>query len=79
MNALSQGLTLPIVTRNANSIEVIAEATRAKYFIGTSSKISFWISSIRSQIYSLPSSIPQVNKHELQNMVRGNHASLKYF
>jgi hypothetical protein len=79
MNALSQGLTIPILLRNANSFEVIAEATHAKYFIGTSSKISFWIASIRARIYNRPSSIPQVNRHELQNMVGDFQANLHYF
>ena len=40
---------------------VIANAIRAKYFIGTSSKISFWIAGIREVVYQSSSSLPLKN------------------
>jgi len=40
---------------------VIANAIRAKYFIGTSSKISFWIAGIREVVYQSSSSLPLEN------------------
>ena len=40
---------------------VIANATRAKYFIGTSSKVSFWIAGLRDVVYQSPSSLPLEN------------------
>jgi hypothetical protein len=43
---------------------VIANAIRAKYFIGTSSKISFWIAGIREVVYKSSSSLPLENFNE---------------
>ncbi len=40
---------------------VIANAIQAKYFIGTSSKVSFWIAGLREVIYQIPSSLPSEN------------------
>ena len=40
---------------------VIANAIRAKYFIGTSSKVSFWIAGLRDVVYQSSSSLPSDN------------------
>lgn len=40
---------------------VIANAIRAKYFIGTSSKVSFWIAGLRDVVYQSSSSLPSEN------------------
>ena len=40
---------------------VIANAIRAKYFIGTSSKVSFWIAGLREVVYQRSSSLPMEN------------------
>jgi hypothetical protein len=40
---------------------VIANAIRAKYFIGTSSKVSFWIAGLREVVYQSSSSLPSEN------------------
>ena len=47
---------------------VIANAIEAKYFIGTSSKISFWIAGIRAVVYQNISSLPLVNMKQYANL-----------
>lgn len=43
---------------------VIANAIRAKYFIGTSSKVSFWIAGLRDVVYQRSSSLPSENLNQ---------------
>jgi hypothetical protein len=54
---------------------VIANAVRAKYFIGTSSKISFWIAGIRAVVYQNRSSLPFENFDQYTN-IAGNKSEL---
>ena len=55
----------------ANTFEVMANSIRAGYFIGTSSKISFWIAGIRTSIFESSSSLPKSNDREYRNMLHG--------
>jgi len=50
-----------LLVLDSKTASVIANAIRAKYFIGTSSKISFWIAGIREVVYQSPSSLPLEN------------------
>jgi hypothetical protein len=43
---------------------VIANAVQARYFIGTSSKVSFWIAGLREVVYQNPSSLPLGNLNQ---------------
>ena len=54
---------------DANTLEVIANSIRAGYFIGTSSKISFWIAGLRASIFESSSSLPISNDREYRNML----------
>ena len=56
-------------TPNASTVEVIANSVEAKFFIGTSSKISFWISGIRAQVRSMPSLLPISNFEQYRGLV----------
>jgi hypothetical protein len=47
---------------------VIANAIQTKYFIGTSSKISFWIAGIRAVVYQNYSSLPFKNVDQYRNL-----------
>jgi hypothetical protein len=51
---------------------VIANSIHAKYFIGTSSKISFWIAGIRAATIENPSSLPAVNVKQYEKLVAGS-------
>jgi len=55
----------------ANTFEVLANSIRADYFIGTSSKISFWIAGLRASIFESSSSLPISNDREYRNMLHG--------
>ena len=54
---------------DVNTLEVIANSIRAGYFIGTSSKISFWIAGLRASIFESSSSLPISNDREYRNML----------
>lgn len=58
---------------------VILHSINARYFIGTSSKISFWIVGIRSIILHTQSSLPEKNKNEILGMVKGDSQLIKYY
>jgi len=51
-----------------NSLGVIDNSVHAKYFVGTSSKISFWIAGLRASVYGLPSSLPIGNQREYEGL-----------
>lgn len=55
---------------DTNTFEVMASSIRAGYFIGTSSKISFWIAGLRASILE-SSSLPISNDREYRNILHG--------
>jgi hypothetical protein len=67
----TQSLEVP----NSSTTQVIANSVHANYFIGTSSKISFWIAAIRAVVDQGRSSLPRVNVNQFKGLVRG-HAEL---
>ena len=54
--------------------DVIAGAINSRYFIGTSSKISFWIAAIRSVIHGNRSALPSENLAQYVSLM-GDHIS----
>jgi hypothetical protein len=76
---LAPRLNSTINVSGGTALDVMAASTSAIYFIGTSSKISFWIACIRARIYNIPSSIPYFNEHELKNMVRDKISLIRYY
>lgn len=54
---------------NASTISVIANSISASYFIGTASKISFWIAGIRALDNQLRSSLPRKNELEFRGLL----------
>jgi hypothetical protein len=52
-----------------DTVSVLARATQTEYFIGTSSKVSFWIAAIRSAVFKKQSSIPVRNKREITGLL----------
>jgi hypothetical protein len=61
--------SIELSTPTVSTIEVIANSVEAKFFIGTSSKISFWISGIRAQVRSMPSLLPISNFEQYRGLV----------
>jgi hypothetical protein len=49
------------------------------YFIGTSSKISFWIAAVRGKIEERPSSLPEVNRKQMLAMIEKEDRLLTYY
>ena len=60
---------IPVVSPKVSTVQVMAYSTDAKFFIGTSSKISFWISGIRAQVGQKPSSLPVNNYTQFGGLV----------
>lgn len=56
-------------TPDLKTIQVLANSVSAKYFIGTSSKISFWIAAIRAVVHQRNSSLPIVNVDQYSNLL----------
>lgn len=55
-----------------SAIQTILECATADYFIGTSSKISFWIAGIRDYCFSSYSKLPVENFREFQGLIHNN-------
>jgi hypothetical protein len=66
-----------LLVLDSKTASVIANAIRAKYFIGTSSKISFWIAGIREVVYQSPSSLPLENFDQYIKTTRENSDLLR--
>ena len=52
--------------------EVLYRACSAKFFVGTSSKVSFWIAALRSVLFDLHSSLPRKNLPQYSRMLGVN-------
>jgi hypothetical protein len=60
---------IEVVAPNVATVQVMAYSTDAKFFIGTSSKVSFWISGIRAQVLQKPSLLPSDNLAQFGGIV----------
>lgn len=65
-------VSLEVKSPNVDTVSVMANSIDSKYFIGTSSKISFWISGIRAQSRNSPSIMPSSNLLQYAGIV-GKH------
>jgi hypothetical protein len=57
------------------TVQVIASAVSSKYFVGTSSKVSFWIAGIRAVVLERRSALPRENFNQYAGLV-GTQSSL---
>jgi hypothetical protein len=75
---LLQSYTLgkPLVSRDLPAVSVIGEACKAKYFIGSNSKISFWIVCLR--LFSSPTLHNSLPSGSRVNWIRCSDRELKY-
>lgn len=64
-------LKVPVLAPNADSLEVLLNSSNAGYFIGTASKLSFWIVAIRHARNLVPGSIPDNNLPQIVNLISG--------
>jgi len=78
-NRLSGIGELEILSPDLGTIDVIATSLLATYFIGTSSKISFWIAAVRSSASSRDSSLPVVNNEQYKGMLLSNNGVVSRF
>jgi hypothetical protein len=59
---------LEVKSPDSDTIGVMANSIDSKFFIGTSSKISFWIAGIRAQIRRSPSLLPSNNSTQFAGL-----------
>jgi hypothetical protein len=57
---------------DVDTISVLAHAIQADYFLGSSSKVSFWIAAVRSEVFSRHSSIPSRNRGEMAGLLNND-------
>lgn len=55
-----------------DTLTVLNRAIQTEYFLGTSSKVSFWIAGIRSVVFNKQSSIPAQNRREVTGLLNGD-------
>lgn len=64
---------------DVGTISVLARAIHADSFLGTSSKVSFWIAGIRSVVFGKKSSIPSPNKREIAGILHNNFKDISFY
>ncbi len=62
-----------------DTVSVLARATQTGYFIGTSSKVSFWIVGIRSAVLKKLSSIPTLNRREITGLLNEDFKHVHFY
>lgn len=64
---------------DVGTISVLARAIQADSFLGTSSKVSFWIAGIRSVVFGKKSSIPSPNKREIAGLLQNDFKDIRFY
>ena len=62
-----------------NTFEVMSCAISSIYFLGTSSKVSFWIAAIRSSKLKIHSSLPKSNRTQMKYMLGSETELINYY
>jgi hypothetical protein len=62
-----------------NTLEVMSCATSSSYFLGTSSKVSFWIAALRSSKLKIHSSLPKSNRTQMKYMLGSEPDLIHYY
>ena len=63
----------------ASTTQTMNSLISMEYFIGTSSKISFWVAAIRSRIEKKPSSLPAHNRTQMHCLVEEQDSLINYY
>jgi len=61
-----------------NAIDTLIVCAKCRYFIGSSSKLSYWAVALRCNVFKSPSSLPSQQKHLVHNLTRGSNL-VSYF
>ncbi len=64
---------------DVDTISVLARAIQADCFLGTSSKVSFWIAGIRSVVFGKASSVPSCNKREIAGILNSDFENINFY
>lgn len=64
---------------DVDTISVLAQAIQAEYFLGTSSKISFWVAAVRSVVFGRHSSVPSRNKREMAGLLKNDFKHINLY
>lgn len=64
---------------DADTVSVMARASHSEYFLGTSSKVSFWIAAIRSVVFNKQSSIPSHNVREISGLFNNDFKQVNLY
>jgi hypothetical protein len=78
-NIFSKTTRKKLFTPGFNTFEVMSCATSSSYFLGTSSKVSFWIAAIRSSKLMIGSSLPKSNQAQMKYMLGSESDLIHYY
>jgi hypothetical protein len=76
---LAQKSGIDLETPNCDILSTMSHCINAQYFIGTSSKISFWIVGVRSVVFQIKSSLPSRNRKEIIGMVKNESQTINFY
>jgi hypothetical protein len=68
-----------MTTPDADTVSVMVRASQSQYFLGTSSKVSFWIAAIRSKVFDKQSSIPSQNIREISGLLNKDFRLVNFY
>jgi hypothetical protein len=63
----------------ATTVATMSELLDTHYFIGTSSKVSFWVAALRSKVGKRSSSIPSINQSQMASLVDSIDPFIHYY
>lgn len=79
LELFNQSGQLRMSAPDVGTISVFARAIQAESFLGTSSKVSFWIAGIRSVVFGKKSSMPSRNKKEIAGILHNNFKDISFY
>ncbi len=62
-----------------DTVSVLVRAIQTEHFLGTSSKVSFWIAGIRSVVFNRQSSIPSLNRREISGLLNKDFKNIHFY
>jgi hypothetical protein len=71
--------SIPLKAPIFNTLQVMLCAISSSYFLGTSSKISFWVAALRAHDYMKCSSLPSSNRNQMESMLGKDCKVINYY
>lgn len=76
---LSKFIRAQVTCPTTDSASVLVLAVGAKYFVGTSSKLSFWAAAMRANLFKTQSSLPGKNQPQVVGLLSQNLSQINFY